>query len=352
MGSNGAVVRVRGMPEPELYRSMFGPEITFAGVPRAELSDLGTGQYDVVFLGAPFDGGTTYRPGARFGPQAIRGTDYLSHDGSRPHLALGVDPLQDLRVADIGDVVMPPGYVEESIKRLEDVVHRVAAAGAIPVILGGDHTVAFPDATGVARHVGWGRVSLIHFDAHADTGESDWGGHLYSHGTPMRRLIESGAVRGDRFLQIGLRGYWPEPPTLAWMAQQRMRSFEMTEIVARGMDEVLSEAFTIAVDDCDAVFLSVDVDVVDPGMAPGTGTPEPGGLTGRQLLDAVRRVAMEMPLAGIDVVEVSPPYDNAEVTAFLGSRVVLEALSGIAWRRRRESGQPTRRPESPLLEGR
>jgi agmatinase len=126
----------------------------------------------------------------------------------------------------------------------------------------------------------------------------------------------------------------------------------MTEIVARGMDEVLSEAFTIAVDDCDAVFLSVDIDVVDPGMAPGTGTPEPGGLTGRQLLDAVRRIAMEMPLAGIDVVEVSPPYDNAEVTSFLGNRVVLEALSGIAWRRRREAGQPARRPESPLLEGR
>jgi agmatinase len=346
------VVKVRGMPEPEMYRSMFGPEITFLGVPRVDLSDLGTGQYDIVFLGAPFDGGTTHRPGTRFGPQAIRATDYLPHDGSRPHLALGVDPLQDLRVADIGDVVMPPGYIEESIKRLEDVVHKVAAAGAIPVILGGDHTVTFPDATGVARHVGWGRVSLIHFDAHADTGESDWGSHLYSHGTPMRRLIESGAIRGDRFLQIGLRGYWPEPPTLAWMAQQRMRSFEMTEIVARGMDEVLSEAFTIAVDDCDAVFLSVDVDVVDPGMAPGTGTPEPGGLTGRQLLDAVRRIAMEMPLAGIDVVEVSPPYDNAEVTAFLGNRVILEALSGIAWRRRREAGQPARRPESPLLEGR
>jgi agmatinase len=257
-----------------------------------------------------------------------------------------------LRVADLGDVLMPPGHLEESIKRLEDVVSKVVAAGAIPVILGGDHTITFPDATGVARQAGWGRVSLIHFDAHADTGESEWGGHLYSHGTPMRRLIESGAVRGDRFLQIGLRGYWPEPPTLAWMAQQRMRSFEMTEIVARGLDEVLTEAFTIAVDDCDAVFLSVDVDVVDPGMAPGTGTPEPGGLTGRQLLDAVRRIAMEMPLAGIDVVEVSPPYDHADVTSFLGNRVVLEALSGIAWRRRRESGQPARDPKSPLLEGR
>jgi agmatinase len=168
----------------------------------------------------------------------------------------------------------------------------------------------------------------------------------------MRRLIESGAVRGDRFLQIGLRGYWPEPPTLAWMAQQRMRSYEMTEILARGMDEVLTEAFAIATDDCDAVFLSVDVDVVDPGMAPGTGTPEPGGLTGRQLLDAVRRIAMEMPLAGTEVVEVSPPFDSAEVTAFLANRVVLEVLSGIAWRRRRLAGKHARRPESPLLEGR
>ncbi|HMD93109.1 MAG TPA: agmatinase family protein, partial [Trebonia sp.] len=269
-------------------------------------------------------------------------------------LALGVDPLQELRVADAGDVVMPSGETEKSLKRLEDAVFAVAASGAIPVILGGDHTVTFPDATGVARHVGWGRVSLIHFDAHADTGDTQWGS-LYGHGTPMRRLIESGAVRGDRFLQIGLRGYWPEPPTLAWMAEQRMRSFEMTEVVARGLDACLTEAFEIAVDDCDAVFLSVDVDVVDPGMAPGTGTPEPGGLTGRQLLDAVRRIAMELPVAGIDVVEVAPPYDHAEVTGFLANRVVLEALSGIAWRRRAlaaDPARPARRPESPLLEGR
>jgi agmatinase len=136
------------------------------------------------------------------------------------------------------------------------------------------------------------------------------------------------------------------------MAEQRMRSFEMSEIVSRGLDECLTEAFDIATDDCDGVFLSVDVDVVDPGMAPGTGTPEPGGLTGRQLLDAVRRIAMSLPLAGIDVVEVSPPYDHAEVTAFLGNRVVLEALSGMAWRQRRLAGLPVRQPDSPLLEGR
>jgi agmatinase len=332
-----------------MVRGMYGPDVTFLGVPRVELDAVGG--YDVVFLGAPFDSGASHRTGTRFGPQAIRSTDYLPHDASRPHLALGVDPLVELRVGDAGDVVMPPGETEKSLQRLEDAVRTVAQAGAIPVILGGDHTVTLPDATGVARHVGWGRVSLIHFDAHADTGDTQFGS-LYGHGTPMRRLIESGAVRGDRFLQIGLRGYWPEPPTLAWMAEQRMRSFEMTEIVTRGLDECLSEAFGIAQDECDGVFLSVDVDVVDPGMAPGTGTPEPGGLTGRQLLDAVRRIAMSVPLAGIDVVEVSPPYDHAEVTAFLGNRVVLEALSGIAWRRKQQAGEQVRRPDSPLLEGR
>ena len=332
--------------------NMYGPDATYLGVAAADLDDESSwAGSDVVVIGAPFDGGTSHRPGARFGPQAIRFTDYLPHDGSRPHLALGVDPLADLRITDIGDVEMPSGDTETSVRRLEDTVARVARAGAIPVVLGGDHTITFPDATGVARHVGWGRVALIHFDAHADTGDTQFGS-LFGHGTPMRRLIESGAVRGDRFLQMGLRGYWPEPETLDWMADQRMRSFEMTEIVARGLDECLTEAFAIALDDCDAVFLSVDVDVVDPGLAPGTGTPEPGGLSSRQLLDAVRRIAMELPLAGLDVVEVAPPYDHAEVTAYLGNRVVLEALSGIAWRRRAAAGQQPRSPQWPLLRGR
>ena len=147
---------------------------------------------------------------------------------------------------------------------------------------------------------------MIHFDAHADTGDIEFGS-LWGHGQPMRRLIESGALRGDRFLQVGLRGYWPPPETLDWMAGQRMRSFEMTEIVHRGLQECLSEAFTIATDECDGVFLSVDIDVCDPGHAPGTGTPEPGGLSARELLDSVRRICLELPVVGIDVVEVSPP---------------------------------------------
>jgi len=332
--------------------NLYGPDATFLGVPSADLSDppswAGT---DIMIIGAPFDGGTSHRPGARFGPQAIRFTDYLPHDGSRPHLALGVDPLAELKVADAGDIEMPSGDTERSLHRLEESVQSAAAGGAIPVILGGDHTVTFPDATGVARHVGWGRLSMIHFDAHADTGNTQLGS-LYGHGTPMRRLIESGAVRGDRFLQIGLRGYWQEPETLDWMAAQRMRSYEMSEIVARGLDDCLTEAFAIALDDCDGVFLSVDVDVVDPGLAPGTGTPEPGGLSSRQLLDAVRRIAMQLPVAGVDVVEVAPPYDHAEVTAYLANRVVLEALSGIAWRRRAAAGAPPREPHWPLLRGR
>jgi agmatinase len=331
---------------------MYGPDLTFLGVPRCTLSDPDSyADADVVIIGAPFDGGTSHRPGTRFGPMAIRQACYLPHDGSRPSLALRVDALQDLKVYDAGDVEMFSGDIERSLKALESAVYAVAESGAIPVVLGGDHSIALPDATGVARKLGFGRVSLVHFDAHADTGDVEFGS-LYGHGQPMRRLIESGAVRGDRFLQIGLRGYWPGAETLSWMAAQRMRSYEMTEIVVRGLDECLTEAFGIATDECDGVFLSVDVDVVDPGMAPGTGTPEPGGLTTRQLLDAVRRCCYELPVVGLDVVEVSPPYDHAEVTSYLGNRVVLEALSAIARRRRDAAGGPPWDPRQPLLDGR
>ena len=211
-----------------------------------------------------------------------------------------------------------------------------------------DHAVTYADASGVADVLGHGRVSLVHFDAHADTGDVCFGS-LWGHGQPMRRLIESGAVRGDRFVQLGLRGYWPEPPTLEWMAERRMRSYEMTEIGHRGLAACLTEAGAIATDDCDGVFLSVDIDVCDPGHAPGTGTPEPGGLTARELLDAVRRLCLELPVVGVDVVEVAPPYDHADITAALANRVVLEALSAIARRRRDHADGTTWDPSLPLL---
>ena len=340
------------------YGPQFGPDITFLGVPRCTWDEPATyADADVVILGAPFDGGTSHRPGTRFGPQFIRQTCYLPHDGSRPSLALRVDGLRgpgqggDLTVYDAGDVEMYSGDAERSVRDLQEAVHAVTANGAVPLVLGGDHTIAWPDAAGVAQHLGQGRVSMIHFDAHADTGDVEFGS-LVGHGQPMRRLIESGALRGDRFLQIGLRGYWPGPETLAWMAEQGMRSYEMTEIVARGLTECLTEAFAIATDDCDGVFLSVDIDVCDPGHAPGTGTPEPGGLTARQLLDAVRRIAYELPVVGMDVVEVSPPHDHADITSALANRVVLEALSGMARRRRDAAGGPAWDPRQPLLDGR
>jgi agmatinase len=332
---------------------LYGPDVTFLGVPRADLDEPASYDgADVVVIGAPYDGGTSYRAGARFGPQAIRSTDYLPHDASRPHMALRVDPLRELTVVDAGDVMMPPGDIEGSLRRLEAAVEAAARAGAVPVVLGGDHTIALPDVTGVARHVGWGRVGVLHFDAHADTGDTQFG-LLHGHGTPMRRLLESGAVRPDKFVQIGLRGYWPGPETLAWMAAQGMRSYEMAEVVHRGLDAVLTEAFALVTEDCDGVFISVDVDVVDPGAAPGTGTPEPGGMTARELLDAVRRICLELPVVGMDVVEVAPPYDAAEVTAFLANRVVLEALSGICRRRREAAGElPPWDPGANLLAGR
>ena len=334
------------------YGTQFGPDITFLGVDRCDWADPASyADADVVILGAPFDGGTSHRSGTRFGPQYIRQACYLAHDGSRPSLAMRVDGLQDLRVYDAGDVELFSGDAARSVKDLQEAVYTVTSNGALPLILGGDHTIAWPDAAGVAQHLGQGRISMIHFDAHADTGNIEFGS-LIGHGQPMRRLIESGALRGDRFLQIGLRGYWPPPETLDWMAEQRMRSYEMTEIGVRGLTECLDEAFEIAMDDCDGVFLSVDIDVCDPGHAPGTGTPEPGGLTARQLLDSVRRIAYELPVVGMDVVEVSPPYDHADITSFLANRVVLEALTGMARRRKDAADGTTWDPSRPLLDGR
>lgn len=327
---------------------MYGSDVTFLGVDACDLTDPASYKgADVVIIGAPFDGGTSYRAGARFGPNAVRQACYLEHDGSRPHLALRVDGLKDLRVVDAGDVEMYSGDVEKSCGALEKVVEEVSKSGAFPLVIGGDHTITWPNATGLARARGWGRLGVIHFDAHADTSNVTFGS-LVGHGQPMRRLIESGAVRGDRFLQVGLRGYWPEAETLSWMAAQGMRSFEMSEITTKGLANCLDEVIRVATDDCDGVFLSVDVDVVDPGSAPGTGTPEPGGLTSREVLDAVRKITLEAPVIGIDVVEVSPPYDHADITALLASRVALEALSALA----KKKGGQKHDPGQPLLSNR
>jgi agmatinase len=288
----------------------FASRNSFLGVPAVKPHDLGDG--DVVIVGAPFDWGTSYRPGARFGPAAIRNADYGAMDGYRPHLPTGIDPFSTLGVVDVGDVYVRPGELELSIERIADVVEDIATAGKVPIVLGGDHTITWPNALGVARAHGFGEVGLIHFDAHADTGFIQ-NGSLYGHGTPMRRLVESGAVPGHRFVQIGLRGYWPEPEVVEWGREQRMRTFMMNEIVERGLDDVVDEAVSYSLEGgAKGVFISVDIDVVDPGLAPGTGTPEPGGLSSREILDTVRRLGR---------------------TAYLANRLVLEIMNGMAERK-------------------
>ena len=314
----------------------FGARGTFAGVPEAGIADVGGAR--AVILGAPFDWGTTHRPGARFGPKAIRESDPLGHNGSRPELTTGIDPLVELGVVDVGDIEVVPGYLEHSLELITDAVATVAAQGAVPVVLGGDHTITFADATAVARVHGAGRIALVHFDAHADTAETHYG-MLHGHGTPMRRLIESGAVPGHRFVQIGLRGYWPPPAVVAWMRDQEMRWHTMDEIRERGLDAVIDDAMATAARDADGVFVSVDIDVVDPSAAPATGTPEPGGLSAGELLGALRRLGSELPLVGVDVVEVSPVYDApADITALLANRAVLAILTGMAHRLRKGDG--------------
>jgi len=322
---------------------MYGPEVSFLGIPRVEIDDdEALGGSDVAIIGAPFDGGTSYRSGARFGPQAIRASDCQPYDGSRPHLALRVDPLRDLRVVDVGDVEMPAFDIELALGRLGEAVGRLAALDVIPVVLGGDHSIAYADITGT--HGRYDDMAVVHFDAHADTGNLHFG-HRFGHGTPMRRVIEDGTIRGERFFQIGLRGYWPDPATLAWMARQQMKSYEITEVRSRGLGAILDEVCAAA-RQSEAVFLSVDIDVVDPAFAPGTGTPEPGGLASWELLSAVRHVCSTVQVRGMEVVEVAPPYDHANVTALLANRIVLEALSGVC--RLRAPGDSSR-PEDPLL---
>ena len=315
---------------------------SFQKLPYLEDAALADRRPDVAIVGAPYDEGTSHRPGARFGPNAIRMATY--HAGSVNSLQLGIQPFEWLDVVDAGDAPIVPGNPERAHEVIRRKVGIVAASGAIPVVLGGDHSVTFPAASAVAEAVSPRTLGVVHFDAHADTAATTWGS-LRSHGTPMRRLIDSGAVAGRNFVQVGLRGYWPPPETLEWMRANELRCHFMTEIEERGAEAVVADAIAEALDGPEVIYLSVDIDVIDPGMAPGTGTPEPGGMLTREVLRAIRQVAGGVELAGMDVVEVAPAYDVAEITAAAANRCVLEALSALAARRRDAGATP--RPSWP-----
>jgi agmatinase len=293
--------------------------------------DLRAGNVDIAICGAPWDGTATGRNGTHLGPRAIRECDYIGVPYG--HLDVRVNPLEHLKVVDYGDADVLIGNTDGTYEKIRTFVAEILSGGATPVVLGGDHGITWPAATAVADAYGHGKVGVVHFDAHADTAP-DMRGNLAGHGTPMRRLIESGAIPGRNFVQVGLRGYWPEPAVLEWMEENQLRTHFMAEIRKDGFDAVLERALDEALDQADHLYISVDVDVADPAHAPGTGTPEPGGLTSHEVLRAVRRLAAEVGMVGMDVVEVSPPYDvGNNITALLAHRIVLEALTGTAMRK-------------------
>ena len=301
-----------------------GP-LSFGGAPYtqdpAELEDA-----DVAIVGAPTDDLVSGRPGTRFAPRAIRAASCPPG----PHLEAGVDAFDELRIVDFGDAAVLPADPAASHAAIEALVGHVLDAGLLPVVLGGDHSIAEPDIRAVAeRH---GPVGLVHFDTHTDTGAEVFGVER-SHGTFMRRLVDAGHVAGARYAQIGLRGYWPGEAEFGWQAEQGITSLFMHEVRDLGIREVAARA--IAAVGPGPVYLTVDVDVLDPAFIPGTGTPEPGGMTATDLLLAVRTVAAQLELVGADVVEVIPAaVGTNDYSALVADRVIREALTGIALRRR------------------
>lgn len=295
--------------------------------------DLRAGEIDVAICGVPWEATTSGWTGAHLGPRAIRQADPVGIAIGQHHLDVRVSPLEVLKVADYGDADLLLGDTERSYESIRSFVAEILSGGAIPIILGGDHGITWPCATAVADAYGYGKVGIIHFDAHADTAP-EMRGALAGHGTPMRRLIESGAVPGRNFVQVGLRGYWPDAPVLEWMEEHQLRTHFMAEIRKDGFDAVLERALDEALDHADHLYISLDVDVADPAFAPGTGTPEPGGLTSQEMLRTVRRLAAEVGMVAMDVVEVSPPNDSGpNITALFANRCVMEALTGTAMRR-------------------
>ena len=312
--------RWRGHGEKPDYAGL----LTFGALPYtedpAELEGI-----DLAVLGAPKDDLVSDRPGTRFGPRAIRAASCASG----PHLEAKVDAFSELKMIDFGDAPVVPADAARSHAAIEVTVAQVLEAGAIPIVLGGDHSITEPDIRACAT--AHGPVGLVHFDTHADTGTEVFGVEV-SHGTPMYRLVEAGPVDPERYVQIGLRGYWPGPAEFDWQAAKGITSFFAHDVRELGIEEVVGR--TIGIVGEGPVFLSIDVDVLDPAFAPGTGTPEPGGLTSAELLWAARSVAAGLEVVGADVVEVLPTaVGSADVTALVAERIVREVMTGIALRR-------------------
>jgi guanidinopropionase len=276
---------------------------------------------DVALVGVPFDGGTTNRAGARHGPREIRNQSSLM----RRINADGVSPYERLRVADLGDAPVNPIDLLDSLEKIEVFFSALHRAGAVPVTAGGDHLITLP----ILRALAASPVGLVQFDSHSDTNDKYFGENLYTHGTPFRRAVEEGLLNPKRCVQIAIRGSYYQPTDFDFARDAGFRIFTMDEVMDRGIAAVMVETSAIIGDA--PVYVSFDIDSLDPAYAPGTGTPEIGGLTTREAQRALRALRGKN-IIGADVVEVAPPFDPSGLTALTGATIMFELLCAIAGR--------------------
>ena len=271
---------------------------------------------DIALVGVPFDGGTTYRAGARLGPRHIRVQSALI----RPyHPNLKVNPFDRHRIADYGDIAVNPLSIQDSFQSIEAAIDELLAHGVRPVCVGGDHSITLPILRALARR--YQPLSVIHLDSHPDTWD-EYFGSKYSHGTPFRRAIEEGLIDPSRMLQVGLRGQVYGEEDFDFARSKGIEFMSTEEIFERGIPWVVERFQRFRGTPC---YLTFDIDVVDPAFAPGTGTPQIGGPSSREIVALVRGL-LGIQFAGADLVEVSPPYDSAEITSLLAANLLFEFL--------------------------
>ena len=276
--------------------------------------------YDIAILGVPFDGGTSYRPGARFGPLAVRTAARTLRPGY--HVELGVAPLAQVQVVDAGDVAVTPYDIAEACRQIQNHAADILAGGDRRIVsIGGDHTIALPNLR--ALHAKHGPVALVHFDAHLDTWDTYFNAPV-THGTIFRRAFEEGLLIEDHSIHVGIRGPIYDQMDLDDDARMGFRIIRAGDLDVIGIDAAV-DAVRRRVADV-PVYLSIDIDVLDPAFAPGTGTPESGGLTSRELLKMLRKMT-GLNIVGADVVEVAPAYDHAEITCVAAATVVFDIVS-------------------------
>jgi agmatinase len=285
-----------------------------------DMRDLG-GQ-DVAIVGAPLDAGTTFRSGTRFGPDKMRSISSLS---SGYNFEVGVDLIESLHMVDVGDVTVIPANLEKSFDQIDKAVAYIHERSVFPIVLGGDHSVGYPDIRGLSPYID-GNIGIIHFDRHTDMSELTLDERM--HGTPFFHATNIPNAPPSNLVQIGIGGWNSSRYGVANVRERRATSITLTDIDRWGLERVAEMALEIAWRDARCVFLSFDIDSIDPAFAPGTGTPEPGGLLPREAFRLLQIVTREG-LAGMEVVEVSPPYDVSDITSLLGVRIVCDVLGTL-----------------------